>query len=74
MLCELCFICRCQTVVKHLCANKLQRSSCLFMRNVAVALVERRRVEEKQRVASGLETESYKYLEEYFEYSELGRK
>lgn len=43
------------------------------MRNVALALVERR-VEEKQRVASGLETESYKYLEEYFESSELGRK
>lgn len=44
------------------------------MRNVALALVERRRVEEKQSVASGLETESYKYLEEYFEYSELGGK
>lgn len=39
-----------------------------------MALVERRRVEEKQRVASSLETESYKYLEEYFEYSELGKK
>lgn len=44
------------------------------MHNVALALVERRRVEEKQRAASGLETESYKYLEEYFEYLELGRK
>ena len=44
---ELYFICRSQTAVKHLCASTPQSRGCLFMHDVAFALLERRNVKGK---------------------------